>query len=41
VNADFLGGVYPQANLVTANIDDRDLDIVTDHNRLIALPGQN
>jgi hypothetical protein len=33
------GGIDPQADFVTADVDHRDLDVVPDHDGLIALSG--
>src|SRR6516164_1017058 len=41
VDADLLRSVDAQANLVAADINDRDLDVVADHDRFIALTGQH
>src|SRR5258708_40254245 len=41
MNADRLGGVDPQTHLVAADIHHGDLDVVSDHDRLVALTGQH
>src|SRR3954453_5347233 len=41
VNADFLGGVDPDSNLVPSDIDDGHFNVVADHDRFIALSGQH
>src|SRR5687768_17191189 len=41
MDADLLGGVDPQTHLVTADVYHGDLDVVADHDRLVALTGQH
>src|SRR5438067_646633 len=41
MDADLLGRRDSQANFVAADIDDGDFDVVTDHDRLIALSAQH
>src|SRR2546430_8801665 len=41
MHADLFGGVDPDSNLVPSNIDDGDFNVVADHDRFIALPGQH
>src|SRR5687767_14461429 len=41
MDGDGLGGVDPQTHLVAADVDHGDLDVVADHDRLVALTGQH
>src|SRR5437773_5134376 len=41
MDGDLLGSRDSQANFVAPDIDDGDFDVVTDHDRLIALTGQH
>src|SRR5258706_10964441 len=41
MDADLFGGVDPQTHLVAADIHHGDLDVVSDHDRLVALTGQH
>src|SRR3954470_7699227 len=41
MDADLFGGIDPQTHLVAADIHHGDLDVVSDHDRLVALTGQH
>lgn len=41
MNRDLAGGVDPQSNLVSANINDRKYDVLADHDALVTLPRQD
>src|SRR5206468_1737285 len=41
MNADLLRSIDPEANFVATDINDGDLNVVTDHDRFIALTGQH
>jgi len=41
MNGDFLGGVDSEPHLVATNVDNGHLDIIPNHDRLIALTGQH
>src|SRR5262245_36591142 len=41
MDADLLGGVDPESDFVASNIDDCHLDVIPDHDRLVALTGQH
>src|SRR4051812_3061739 len=41
MDADLFGGIDPQTHLVAADINHGDLDVVSDHDRLVALTGQH
>src|SRR5277367_5439832 len=41
VDADFLGSVDPKANLVSSDVHNCHLDVVSDHYRFVALTGQH
>src|SRR5205823_2505878 len=41
MHADLFGGVDPDADFIPSNIDDGDFNVVADHDRFIALPGQH
>jgi len=41
MDGDFLGRVDAEADLIAADLDDGDGDVVVDNNRLVRLAGQN
>src|SRR5438128_1877412 len=41
MDADLLGRIDSDSNLIAPDVDDSHFDVVADHDRLVALPGQH